>query len=170
MSDVELAAAELAHADDHEFLLAAVDRHGHAVAGHELLAQDVVGGFDGDVGQQRHRLGDFGQIGQAGNVAHQYVADDPRPQLAQHRLEVVVVDFLVAQEVPQRRGVEGRVDAQSEARGEPAAAVELAAQKARAGEGVKNGLGQGCGLFGHGRGRLVECEIVYVRPELCLLD
>ena len=91
-------------------------------------------------------------------------------QPAQHRLEGVVVDLLVAQEITHRGGVEGRAYAGGEARGEPAAAVELAAQEARAGEGVEDGLRQGRGLFGHGGSRLVEYGIVYVDPDLCLPD
>jgi hypothetical protein len=78
--------------------------------------QDVVGGLDGDVGQQRHGLGDFGEVGQAGDVAHHHVADHPGAQPAQHRLEGVVVDLLVAQEIAQGGGVEGRADAGGEAR------------------------------------------------------
>ena len=136
----------------------------------ERLGEDL----DGDVGEQGHRLGDFGEARQTGQVAHQHVADDPCAQPAQHRLEDVFVDVFGAQEIPQGGGVEGLVDAGGEARREPAAAVELAAQEARAGEGGHDGLGQGrdliVGLFGHGRSRLVEWAIVYVRPELCLPD
>jgi hypothetical protein len=140
------------------------------VAGHQLLAQDVVGCFDRDVGQQAHGFGDFGEVGEAGDVAYQRMADHPGPQFAQHRLEVVVVHLLVAQVVAQGGGVEGLVDALDQLRCEPRTAVELAAQEAGAGEGVLDGLGQGSGLFGHGGGRLVEYGIVYVRPPLCLPD
>ncbi|SAI57526.1 Uncharacterised protein [Bordetella ansorpii] len=83
--DIQLAAPQLAHADDQHLLRGA----GGGVARHAVhLAQfgrhAAVGRIHGQVGQLRHAADHFFQIGLARQVAHHQRAEHAFPQFAQH--------------------------------------------------------------------------------------
>ena len=67
--DVEFAAAQLAHADHHQFLAFARFRARHAQRLLQLLHDAGESAFDGDFGQQGHGRADFSQAGAASQVA-----------------------------------------------------------------------------------------------------
>ena len=86
--DVELAAAELAHADDDQRLgRAAVRAEGLAVDGDELAARGLDGGIDRDLGEGGHRAADLAEAGAAGEVAGERVDHDAGAQRAQRGAE-----------------------------------------------------------------------------------
>ena len=87
---IELAAAKLAHADHQQLLLPAGGRQRLAVALDQGGTQHVVGVTDRDLGEHRHGLGDLGQRGVAGEVAHDQMAQHPDAQLPQGRAQRAV--------------------------------------------------------------------------------
>ena len=80
---VELAPAELAHADHHEVLRCAVLVARLAVLGGERAVVQRDGGAQRDLGERRHVGADLGQIGARGQVAGQRVDEDAAAQPAQ---------------------------------------------------------------------------------------
>ena len=89
--EIELAAAELAHAQHHQLERCAVGAARHAVAGHERRTRAAAGGADADVGEQRqlaeHRL----DVGEPGEVAPRDAHQLPAAEAAQRGHELVVV-------------------------------------------------------------------------------
>ncbi len=87
--DVQLAAAELAHADDDEALACARRVARHAVAGDQRGFGDLQRGGDGGIGDQRHALDDLGQVGPSREVAAGDARHGALLETAQRRLELV---------------------------------------------------------------------------------
>jgi hypothetical protein len=85
---VELAPAQLAHADDDQFLRPAIGTARRAVAFGQPLADDLHRPGHRQFGNQRHALDDFAQRRQAGQIARGDAGIGALLQAAQHRLEV----------------------------------------------------------------------------------
>ncbi|CFT95866.1 conserved hypothetical protein [Bordetella pertussis] len=83
--NVQLAAAQLAHADDQHFLrIARALFARQAVDGGKFGGHAAVGGAHGDVGQHRHRPDHFLQVCLPAQIAHDQGQEDTLAQLAQH--------------------------------------------------------------------------------------
>ncbi len=80
---VELAPAELAHADHHEVLRGAVLVARLAVLGRQRAPVERDGGVQGGLGERRHVGADLGQIGARAHVAGERVHEDAAAQAAQ---------------------------------------------------------------------------------------
>ncbi|MET3244109.1 hypothetical protein ABIE53_000854 [Burkholderia sp. OAS925] len=85
--DVQLAAAELAHADDAEREPFALRAARLAEERFEFGGQHRERALDRGLGEIRHRAGDFGDVRLAGQVALHHRAEDLRAQLAQRALQ-----------------------------------------------------------------------------------
>ena len=127
---VEFATAELAHPDHEQLLLPAGRRQRLAVALDQRGTQHVVGMADRDLGEYRHGLGDFGQRGVAGEVAHDQVAQHPDAQLPQGRAQRAVTtaehDFARSEEALHVDLADRLADAFGKRRTQPGLAVQHA--------------------------------------------
>jgi hypothetical protein len=86
--DIELAPAELAHADDDQLLGPPVGVARRAVTLDEAAAEDVHGPGHGQLGDQRHAFDHFAERGEAGQIARGDAGIGTLLELAQHRLEI----------------------------------------------------------------------------------
>ena len=107
--DVELAAAELAHADDDQLLGDPVEVAGLAVERGEGGVVDGDRRPDGGVGQHGHVFAHFGKAGATGEIARERVQHGAPAQGAQRRGERRAVERLRHLN-PCRRRVERRVE------------------------------------------------------------
>ena len=97
---VQLAPAELAHADHHELLLHALRIAYRSVTGMRLRFRPGLRRADRCVGQIAHRRAHFGQGREAGKIARHDAQEHPLAQLAQHPPRGL---FVGAGDIPERR-------------------------------------------------------------------
>jgi len=125
-----------------------------AKSGDELAVQEVECRVGRDVGQLRHRLDDFGERGEAAEIAHDQCRHDALAQLAQDALQTLFIG--------RRRGVEKRlhrrrVDRRLPVFEQPAdefgsGGEQLTEVEAVREGGLPFGRESGEGRIGHGRG------------------
>ncbi len=112
--DVELAPAELAHADDDQLLGPPVGAARRTVAFDEAAAEDVHGPGHGQFGDQRHAFDHFAERGEPGQIARGDAGIGALLELAQHRLEIGFAGRLRGQPCRQvfarHRQIESRLD------------------------------------------------------------
>ena len=95
--DIQLASAELAHADDHQALRAALAVQWFAIGGDQLAMIVVEREIGRDVGKQGHALDNFRQRRQVAEVAQDQVGHRPLAQAPQCTANRVVVAELALQ-------------------------------------------------------------------------
>ena len=89
--NVQLAPAELAHADHHQPLWLAVVVERFTKIFHQLAVQEGQRVVDAEIGQQGHRFDDLFQRRQSGQIAHDQAGHDALAQTAQHLFQLCIV-------------------------------------------------------------------------------